>query len=314
MKYLEWAHSFAGSGGVGVASISKQQAYKTNLSEAVSTVRSCAKLAKQQIVQRAQKRKAAGSGQRRSRPPRQWTDAFAAVQAAGRQAGRGGRHQPAVCEDPGLQQHHEEPHREHLTGSHRSQWRQRQWLERWLQGLGRHQRQQQWQQRPKSQQQQQPAPQGAGPVQQVGSMAAPAAPRPTRKLLLLLLLLLVLLLWPALLVAGGAGVVGPSPGESGTQNSASSAIELVPVAAEGSSRATDRADLADGVQDYLTLTGKSNKGRGGGCMWYNGPGCSVNQCGPCLAVHLYVSMSVCLPGCPCVLMSSLAAVSAWPCL
>eukprot|EP00775_Hariotina_reticulata_P010323 gene10323-10480_t len=136
MKYLEWAHSFAGSGGVGVASISKQQAYKTNLSEAVSTVRSCAKLAKQQIVQRAQQRKAAGSGQ--PQPPTTAVDyAFAAVR---------------------------------------------------------------------------------------------------------------------LLADKLDAVAGTNLLFSGTQNSASSAIELVPVAAEGSSRATDRADLADGVQDYLTLT------------------------------------------------------------
>lgn len=43
-------------------------------------------------------------------------------------------------------------------------------------------------------------------------------------------------------------------GESGTQNSASSAVELAPLAPDGSSRLQDRLDLADGVLDYINLT------------------------------------------------------------
>ena len=43
-------------------------------------------------------------------------------------------------------------------------------------------------------------------------------------------------------------------GESGTQNSASSAVELAALAPEGSSRTQDRLDLAEGVLDYISLT------------------------------------------------------------
>jgi hypothetical protein len=43
-------------------------------------------------------------------------------------------------------------------------------------------------------------------------------------------------------------------GESGTQNSASSAVELAPLAPEGSSRTQDRLDLGQGVLDYIQLT------------------------------------------------------------
>jgi len=43
-------------------------------------------------------------------------------------------------------------------------------------------------------------------------------------------------------------------GESGTQNSASSAVELAALAPEGSSRTQDRLDLAEGVLDYIRLT------------------------------------------------------------
>lgn len=60
IKHLEWAHSFAGSGGVGVASISKQQAYKNNLTSAASIVWDCARLTKQAISEDRQ-RKAQGA-------------------------------------------------------------------------------------------------------------------------------------------------------------------------------------------------------------------------------------------------------------
>jgi hypothetical protein len=43
-------------------------------------------------------------------------------------------------------------------------------------------------------------------------------------------------------------------GESGTQNSASSAVELALLAPEGSSRTQDRLDLGQGVLDYISLT------------------------------------------------------------
>lgn len=54
--------------------------------------------------------------------------------------------------------------------------------------------------------------------------------------------------------AGGGLPGGPSMGESGTQNSASSAVELAPLAPEGSSRTQDRLDLGQGVLDYISLT------------------------------------------------------------
>lgn len=54
--------------------------------------------------------------------------------------------------------------------------------------------------------------------------------------------------------AGGGMPGGPSMGESGTQNSASSAVELAPLAPEGSSRTQDRLDLGQGVLDYINLT------------------------------------------------------------
>lgn len=60
IKHLEWAHSFAGSGGVGVASISKQQAYKNNLAHAADLVQQCADLTKKAIAQDKQ-RKAQGA-------------------------------------------------------------------------------------------------------------------------------------------------------------------------------------------------------------------------------------------------------------
>lgn len=60
IKHLEWAHSFAGSGGVGVASISKQQAYKNNLSSAADMVLDCATKTKDAINQDKQ-RKAQGA-------------------------------------------------------------------------------------------------------------------------------------------------------------------------------------------------------------------------------------------------------------
>jgi hypothetical protein len=49
IKHLEWAHSYAGSGGVGVASISKQQTYKSNLSTAADIVSECATKTKEAI-------------------------------------------------------------------------------------------------------------------------------------------------------------------------------------------------------------------------------------------------------------------------
>lgn len=54
--------------------------------------------------------------------------------------------------------------------------------------------------------------------------------------------------------AGGVVPGGPSVGESGTQNSASSAVELALLAPEGSSRTQDRLDLGQGVLDYISLT------------------------------------------------------------
>lgn len=60
IKHLEWAHSFAGSGGVGVASISKQQAYKNNLSSAADMVLQCANHTKA-AIQKDRQRKASGT-------------------------------------------------------------------------------------------------------------------------------------------------------------------------------------------------------------------------------------------------------------
>jgi hypothetical protein len=214
MKYLEWAHSFAGSGGVGVASISKQQAYKNNLSEAANTVRSCAKLAKQQMVQRASQFKAAGM------PP----SAMAALDYAYTAV----RLLAAKLE---------------AVASMNLLFVKTQGFNTTLRNLTLNTS---------------PAATaavaaaaaadaagtggaicggaGGGAACGPGSMAAPAARAPGAR------------------AAARAPIGGPSPGESGTQNSASSAVELVQVAAEGSSRANDRADLADGVQEYITLT------------------------------------------------------------
>jgi hypothetical protein len=63
IKHLEWAHSFAGSGGVGVASISKQQAYKNTLSAAADIVADCASKTKEAINQDKQRKAAGEPGQ-----------------------------------------------------------------------------------------------------------------------------------------------------------------------------------------------------------------------------------------------------------
>lgn len=63
IKHLEWAHSFAGSGGVGVASISKQQAYKNTLSAAADIVADCAAKTKEAINQDRQRKAAGAPGQ-----------------------------------------------------------------------------------------------------------------------------------------------------------------------------------------------------------------------------------------------------------
>ncbi|KAF6266478.1 hypothetical protein COO60DRAFT_303 [Scenedesmus sp. NREL 46B-D3] len=216
MKYLEWAHSFAGSGGVGVASISKQQAYKNNLSEAAGMVRSCAKLAKQQMVQRASQRKAGGA----AAPPAMTAldYAFAAVRLLADKLDA----VASMCLLFVKTQGFNTTLRNLTLGtSPAATAAVAAAAAADAAGTGGA-----------------AAAGGAGGVAAGGPglMAAPAARAPGGR-------------------AGGRGqLAGPSPGESGTQNSASSAVELVPVAAEGSSRANDRADLADGVQEYITLT------------------------------------------------------------
>lgn len=216
MKYLEWAHSFAGSGGVGVASISKQQAYKNNLSEAANTVRSCAKLAKQQIVARAAQLKA--SGRTQPHPMTAVDYAYAAVRLLADKLDAVASMNVLIVKTQGYN-----TTMRNLTQN----------ISPTAIAAG------------DGVASTATAAGAGGP----GSMAAPAARVPAA---------------PAgsgrgrgagnaAGAAAGAGF-GPSPGESGTQNSASSAIEFAAVAAEGSSRANDRSDLADAVLEYITLT------------------------------------------------------------
>lgn len=247
MKYLEWAHSFAGQG-VGVASISKQQAYKNNLTEAANTVRSCAKLAKQQMVQRASQRKQAGT----AHPPAMTAVdyAFAAVRLLADKLEAVANTNLLFVKTQGF---NTTLRNLTLNTSPAASAAVAAAAAAESAGTGGSAA----------------AAAAGGP----GSMAAPAARAPSVGA--------AGARGRAAAGAGGyarggaggpvaagggggggggdagwqAGVFGgPSPGESGTQNSASSAVELVPVAAEGSSRANDRTELADGVAEYIIVT------------------------------------------------------------
>jgi hypothetical protein len=283
IKHLEWAHSFAGSGGVGVASISKQQAYKNNLAHAADLVQQCADLTKKAIAQDKQRKAQGAAGHQgvviyafaalrmladKLYAVAQMNLLFVKTQVRAQKAVQGcSRACAEVCCVSGLGGNLQHSHSRHLALLFVSQ----QYLSMHytdghcrhcchatfsfpagaLQGFNTTLRNLN-NNTSAAATAAVAAAAAAAVVESAGGagaagtaaaagpgiMAAPAARAPggSRGR------------------AGGGLAGGPSMGESGTQNSASSAVELAPLAPEGSSRTQDRLDLGQGVLDYISLT------------------------------------------------------------
>jgi hypothetical protein len=223
IKYLEWAHSFVGS-----ASICKTQAYRDNLSKAGGVVRQCAALARQAIADNeARKKEAAAAAGTRQQVSSVLDYAFAALRLLADKLDAVAGMNLLTVKTQGFN-----VTLRNLSNSSSAAHGASAAAAAIAAAAAA-------------------AAEGAAGGGGAGAMPAPAArARATRGRA------------PAAAAAagggggGGGGLPGglASVGESGTQNSASSAVELAPLAPDGgSSRQQDRLDLADGLTDCMRL-------------------------------------------------------------